>query len=337
MRERQSSSRASGAHLRFVCAVAALVVAAFTAPAGAQVDAQPALAPARELWRDGVALYRAGDYLGAADRFDRAYELEHVPSLGIWVARGWSKGGSLLAALARYRELSEQSLPPDAPQKEWAAKRDAALELRELLPRIPMLAISVDGPVDDRLSVSVNGEPLDRDALGAPRMMDPGRIRISAVDGLRTGALELRLGEGEVRRVVLRLALPASASPSGAASARATKGEVLPDGKGTHLVSYVFMGVGGASLLTGVVFGFMALHDEARLKTLCTKSHCPAALASDIETYEAEKTIATAGILSGAALACVGATLYIIAPSAAKSGALGVIVNARGAGLVGRF
>jgi hypothetical protein len=338
MRERQWSRRHRTALLRRTSAAFLLAMLGLSAPAAAQVNAEPALAAARDLWRDGTALYEAGDYLAAADRFDRAYELEHAPSLGIWVARAWTRGGSLLAALARYRELAEQALAPDVPQRDWAAKRDAQLEQRALVKRIPTLVIEVNGSSDDRLSVTINGEPLSRSELGTPRMVDPGRLKISALDGPLVGEAELDVKEGETRRVQLRLA--ARTAPGGAMLA--PRSDKLPppppgNGKGTHLVSYVFMGVGGASLLTGVVFGFMALHDEARLKTLCTGTHCPPSLASDIDTYRAEKTIATVGMLSGAALALAGATIYVLTPSPAHSGSLGLTVTGRSVGLVGHF
>lgn len=339
MRERQWSRRHRTALLRRASAALLLAMLGLAAPVAAQSNAEPSLAAARDLWRDGAALYEARDYLAAADRFDRAYEIEHLPSLGIWVARAWARGGSLLAALARYRELSEQALAPDAPQKDWAAKRDAQLEQRALIGRIPTLTIEVDGASGDRLSVTVNGEPLPRSELGTPRMVDPGRLKISALDGALVGEAELDVKEGEARRVQLRLTVPPVSGHGGLLAPRSDKLPPPPpgNGKGTHLVSYVFMGVGGASLLTGVVFGFMALHDEARLKTLCTGSHCPPGLASDIDSYRAEKTIATVGMLSGAALALAGATIYVLTPSPAHSGSLGLIVTGRSAELVGHF
>jgi hypothetical protein len=332
------SRRAAPAPRR--CTFALLLVAALSAaaPAAAQTGAEPALPAARELWREGSSFYQSGDYLGAADRFDRAYEIEHSASLGIWVARAWSRGGRLMAALARYRELAEQPLPPDAPQREWAAKRDAQAEQQDLIARIPSIIVVVDGPLAERVAITINGEPLPRTQLGGRRLVDPGPVRIHGSDGQRVGDTEVVLREGEIKTAHLVLALPAPPpAPRRAEADKKGAPASSPGANGARVFSYVAMGVGGASLLTGVVFGFMALHDQANLKTLCPNAHCPPSLSSDVDTYEAEKRIAAVGLFAGAALSLTGVVVYFAAQRPEQRADVRVFFTGRSAGLAGHF
>ena len=74
------------------------------------------------------------------------------------------------------------------------------------------------------------------------------------------------------------------------------------------------MGVGGATLLTGSLFGFLALDDEARLREQCPELRCPGHLSSDVDAYESRKIVATVGLLAGSAVTAAGVVLYLTAP-----------------------
>ncbi|HEY8943484.1 MAG TPA: hypothetical protein VIM73_04440, partial [Polyangiaceae bacterium] len=80
-----------------------------------------------------------------------------------------------------------------------------------------------------------------------------------------------------------------------------------------RLMAYLAFGVGGASLLTGGVFGVLALRDEATLEGRCPNDRCSAAFKSDVDSYESRKTIATVGLAAGAVLGATGVVLYLTA------------------------
>lgn len=331
---------------------ALFAVCLLTAPAGrarAEAGDGPPQGPARELWAEGRHFWQAGDYARAADRFDRAYEIDHAPSLGLWGARSLARAGRLVAAAARYQELSRQSLPADASAKDRAAQRDAQSEWQQLLVRIPSVVVTVDGLPKDEVSVSINGEPLPSSSLGLQRQVDPGEVLVRAVG--RGGVVEAsaELGEGEVKtlRLVFAASAPSSASPPRAFERSARAFERVPPavaersafgvGDGRRVVGYVAMGVGGAALLTGTVFALLALEDESRLIEACPDSRCAARLSPDVDAYESRKTVATVGLISGAALAATGFVLYLTAPRAERSATVGLVWLGNAAGLRGSF
>jgi hypothetical protein len=323
------------------------------APARAEPGDGPTAGPSRELWLQGNQYWEAGDYAGAADRFDRAYEIEHTPLLGLWVARSLARAGRLLAAAARYDELAKQSLPSDAGAKDWGAKRDAQAERQQLLLRIPSVVVEVDGARKEQVAITVNEQTLPPSSIGLPRFVDPGAVRVRGTRGEVTLDAGVELAEGEVKtvRLAFRASRPApsgtkqpGASQVGHGDARsrsgAVDGHVVPSertGNGQRVLGYVAMGVGGATLLTGAVFGVLSLDDEARLRGQCLASHCPSNLSSDVDAYESRKTIATVGLLSGAALTAAGFVLYLTAPRHEKSAQVGVFWLGQSSGLRGAF
>jgi hypothetical protein len=322
---------------------------AHAAVARADPGEGPARGPARELWAEGQQFWRAGDYARAADRFDRAYEIDHAPSLGLWVARSLERAGRLIAASARYHELSQQRLPADANTKDRAAQRDAQSERQQLLARIPSIVVTIDGAAKEAVSVSINGQPLASSSLGLQRQVDPGHVLVRGVTAEGVVESSIELGEGEVKPVRLSFgaagSTPAPATRPAAHVPREHAGPPLmsPEpltsraGGGRRVVGYVAMGVGGAALLTGTVFGVLSLNDEARLIDSCPRSRCPPSLSSKVDAYESRKTIATVGLISGAALAATGIVLYLTAPRAERSAALGVVWLGNAAGLRGSF
>jgi hypothetical protein len=333
--------------------VAVALFVALSVPARAEPADGPAGGPARELWLQGNQYWEAGDYARAADRFDRAYEIEHTPVLGLWVARSLARAGRLLAAAARYDELSKQNLPSDAGAKDWGAKRDAQAERQRLLLRVPSVVVTIDGAPKEQVSVTVNDQPLPPSSIGLPRLVDPGSVRVRGTRGESAVEATVELDEGEVKTARLAFGAPRPVPPS-ATQARASQAghggvksrssarahgaaRAERTGDGRRVVGYVAMGVGGAALLTGSVFGLLSLDDQSRLDGRCPDSLCPPNLSSDLDAYESRKTIATVGLLSGAALTAAGFVLYVTAPRSEHAARVGLFWHGQTAGFQGAF
>jgi tetratricopeptide (TPR) repeat protein len=60
---------------------------------------------AKQLFADGLALYEAGDFAAAVQRFEQAYQLAPLPPLRFNIARGKEKLGDIVGACAQYAEL----------------------------------------------------------------------------------------------------------------------------------------------------------------------------------------------------------------------------------------
>jgi hypothetical protein len=333
---------------RMVCALLSLtLLLAFSAPCSAEPSDSPASGPARELWLEGKQLAESGEYEKAIDRFDRAYEIEHTPALGLWVARTLARAGRLLEASDRYRALSQQSLPPDAGARDWAAKRDAESERRQLLPRIPSVVVVVDGANKEEVSVTLNGQPLPANAIGVSRMVDPGPVQVRGKRAELLAETSVKISEGELKTVRLSFRPPpppVAPAPRPALSRKPKAATELnqardsaSSGDGRRVLAYVSVGVGGAALLTGAVFGLLAVDDESRLQNECPGSRCRSALSSDVEVYESRKTVAMVSLLAGAAVTATGVVLYLTAPREPRVGRVGVYVLGSSAGLRGAF
>ena len=128
---------------RFWSAVAFTV--ALSVHASAQQVDDATRSAARQLATDGSAAYQADDYAQAYDRFNRAYQLVHVPTVGIWAARSLVKLGRWVEASERYLELARAPLAADAPPEHLKAQKEANDERALLMPRIPNVRVLLEG------------------------------------------------------------------------------------------------------------------------------------------------------------------------------------------------
>jgi hypothetical protein len=279
---------------------------------------------------------------GALAALERSYRDTNDPDAGIAFARALVESGRWLDAEAVYTEVAGPEDANDASPPNAGAALDTEREREQLRARIPAILFQVVGnPIT--LEVSLNGVAVPRSELGDKRRVDPGPVRVlGLLDGARVET-ELTIGEGETRTVQLA-ALPRAARPSSAKPpARAPAPETAASSGGARtprIVSFVAMGIGGAALITGGVFGALAIGDQQSLSERCPRGACPRRLEPEVDAYESKKTIATVGLASGLVLGLGGVALFLTArPSAPKSGhaQIGAFVTGDRAGVWGEF
>lgn len=270
-----------------------------------------------ELVREGNQLWAARDYLAAADRYDRAYELERTKVLQLWAARALERGGKWVEAHERYSMVTE--LPAEATSQDWDAARTARRDATRLEPHIPRLTLRVVGALPNEVQVTVNGELVPADKLGVARWMNPGPIRVAGIPKalrppLRGPKEQLEaLADGEDKTVTLVFTTaPERDGLLGASGHGDENRSVAPETR--RVLSYIALGVSGAALLTGSAFGWMALQDHADLRRQCRSQHCPAELGSEVDAFEAKRALGVAGIITGGVLGVTGLALYLSAP-----------------------
>ena len=81
-----------------------------------------------------------------------------------------------------------------------------------------------------------------------------------------------------------------------------------------RLYGFIGLGVGGAALATGAVFGALAAGDKSDLEAGCAGG-CPPAFHDQNDSYGTKKTVSSIGLIGGAVLAAAGAVLVFTAPS----------------------
>ncbi len=306
---------------------------------------------ARELATEGSSLYEQNDFEGAYDRFNRAYQLVQLPHVGIWAARSLVRAGRWVEASERYLELERLRLPADSPSEHLQAQREAASERRELLPRIPSVKVIVEGAEPGSVFVSLNGRLVKSALIGAKQPVNPGTVLVKGVRGEQVVDASVELAEAQFREVTLTFAPASSSAAAPGASAPLPPPTPSPtpaptpfderraSGSSQRLLGFVGLGVGGALLGTGAVFGALAAADESELSERCPARRCPPAHHGDNDAYATKKTIASVTLIGGAVLAAAGAVLVLTAPTESTDRAVRLrgYVSLSGGGLMGAF
>jgi hypothetical protein len=317
----------------------ALVLATPSAGLAQQLDSS-AIAAARELGAAGVALFEKGDYAQASDRLERAYGIVRIPTFGLWSARALDKTGRLLEAGERYRDVLRIPIKPTDPEVFRTAARDAQAENDALTSRIPQLVIEVSGVPAGSANVSIDGRALPAQLVGVPIPVNPGARHVEARSGGQVATRDITLAEGKQERVVLALSAAGEAPPQAAPvpmmqpqpSAQPVGPPIQPapapppveaDTGKSPTAAWVALGIGGAGLVAGGIFGALALSEQSKLKDECPGDVCGPSRHGDVDGYNAKRMVAFIGLGVGVVGAAVGTVLLVTSSSPKKEQAQG--------------
>ena len=315
-----------GSRCAFGRRVAPLLACAFfalTGPAHATApEDDAARSNARQLATDASEAYRAAQYDMAYDRFNRAYKLVGVPALGVWSARSLERGGRLVEASERYREVLANKAAGEPSSAEADAVRDARLELDELLPRIPNLIVRIQNAEPSKVEVKLDGARVATELLDVKQRVNPGKHTLTAQRGSERFEQEVTLGEREVKDLVFQFE---AERPAEAVTPSAQPLDQQPQAGGfdTQTVGLVSMGVGAAFLAGGIITGVVALGQESALVPLCPiyngERNCPESERAARDELETMKTLSTIGFIGAGVFGALGATLFIVGSSSSDS------------------
>jgi hypothetical protein len=333
--------------LKRVIVAAAIFAAAFSTHAHAQEIDDATRSAARQLATEGSAAYQADNFEAAYDNFNRAYQLVHAPTVGIWAARSLAKLNRLVEASERYLEIERAPLAEGAPPEHQKAKDDAAAERKELMARIPNVKVLIQSADPADVFVTLNGKVLQSALIGVNNPVDPGKLTIKGVRGEQVVEATIEIAERQARDVKLQFkaadapaAAPAATEPPPPAAAPVAV-DTGTKGGGSKTLAFVAMGVGGAGLIVGGAFGLMAMGDKSDLDSACTDDNrCPSSSEDAIDSYDTKRTISTIGFIGGAVLVGAGVVLYLTADSGdsrPQQARVGAFFDGRQAGVVGRF
>lgn len=316
--------------------------AALSVHASAQQVDDATRSAARQLATDASAAYQANDFAQAYDQFNRAYQLVHVPTVGIWAARSSVKLGRFVEASERYLEVQRSPLAADAPAEHVKAQKDASDERAALLPRIPSVRVIVAGADLGEVFVSLNDQLLPSALVGVKRPVDPGKLQVKGVRGEQVVEANVELAEGTSQDVTLTFTKLSHVKPSAPPSSTEPPKPSGPPrlaGSPDHTLAYVAFGVGGAALITGGIFGGLALSQKSDLDGACPDRKCGPDQHAANDSYQTKKLVSGVGLIAGAALVGAGVVLYFTAPTegAEQQARLGAFCNGQQLGLQGAF
>jgi hypothetical protein len=309
--------------LRKALGLAFVLLLAQARPAHAEDNASDR-ATARGLAGEGYAALEKKDYVTAEDRFRRADELVHAPTLVLDRARALVGLGRLGEAYAAYDSIIRETLPSKAPPVWKRAVKEASVEIETVKSRVAWLTVQVKGASAPQ--VTINGEELPSQRLGERLPETPGELHIVAsAPGYVTQSVDQRLSEGEEKRVEIALRPSPKPAPEIVVvppppSTQAEHTEREP-GNGRRTLSYVSFAVSGVGVAVGATAGILWLNARSDIKAACGGLECQpqneterARLEDDKSRYDTFGTLSVIGFGVGLAGAATGVTLLLTEP-----------------------
>ena len=306
------------------CALACSVLVAKPA-AAEEIDADTR-EWARKLGYRGVEAYQRGDFGTAAEKLEKAFKILAAPSLGLWSARTFEKLGWLVEASQRYRQVVKLQPIGGEEDVQRVALHDAAAELASLEPRIPILAVAIEGAPPSSIEVELDNSAIPPAAVQAGILTNPGKHRLVARRGDHVLEETLTLRELERRQVILHFSPTLKSSTRADVPLPAVQDAPRESSSLQRTAGWISVGVGGAAFVMGTVTGFMALRDRGTLSSDCdlATNRCANASRDQLDRYNQLRAFSSIGLLGGAALAGAGVVLVLTAPRASKQVSLHV-------------
>ena len=307
------------------------------AAAAAEPVDEASRAAAREIGYAGVEAYRAGDYVTANERLNKAFAILRAPSLGLWSARALAKLGRLIEAEERYLEVDRLPTSVGDEVIQAQARLDARQEALALAPRIPKVIVRVEGAAGGEVAVTIDDVPIAPVLLGESRPLNPGRHVIIAVRGTARTTLQLTLEEAARETAVLRLVgeapasaaapapvavtpvLPAARDPAGPPDRRAGDGS---DARPRRVLATAVLAAGGVALVAATLAGVAALDKRSDLSASgdCAGQVCLNRQAGAVDSYNSLRRWSSAGFVAGAVLAATGIVILATSPRRVEGG-----------------
>jgi len=197
--------------MRRFCLALALTLStlplAWSPPARAQVsDAERAAA--RDLFKQGDELQRAGKFPEALDKFQRAEQVIHAPTNVLRIAECQAAMGRLVEAAESYRQVTRWQLAAGSPPAFQSAIDQAKGELAQVEPRVPKVLVQVTPPPPQgsQPQLVIDGATVPFALVGEQIPLDPGEHKLQATAaGQASQEVSVNLKERETKNVALQL------------------------------------------------------------------------------------------------------------------------------------
>jgi len=252
------------------------IAAAFSATALAADPPTPT--PARAFFNEARALVAQGDYAAACPKFEQSLALEAGLGTQFNLADCWEHIGRTASAQALFMGAAASAKAAGQNEREQVLRdRAAALE-----PRVPRLVIEV-AEADPKLIVKRGELPLDSDAFGHAKAVDPGSYEIVAkAPGKKTWKKQVEVASGssivtvQVPKLEAEQAEVVAPPPKKAAPAPAVPVRYLPrqdrPGHGPSLTVLALGGVGVAGVAVGTIMAIKYSGANSDAKLTCPAS-----------------------------------------------------------------
>lgn len=289
------------ASLVLAAALSLSVTHTFAAPPTAKEKAE-----ARTLVNKARISAKKKAWADASEALTRADELDPNPQTKLDLARALVEEKKLVAASKAANAAMDTAKGPGGKKVQQAAKK----LLADIEPRVPWLAITVQGPPPGKAVTAVDGEDVDSSTGEIP--LDPGEHRITAeADGYDPAEKTITLAEGVHEKVTLsldKIKVAAAPPPEDAES----------DGGGSSLPAVLAFGLGAAGIGVGTVFGVMAFSETDKVQGQCDGNRCPPDVQDALDTAKTNGTVSTIAFVVGGVGIAGGIVLLLTSGGSAK-------------------
>jgi hypothetical protein len=165
-------------------------------------------AGARDLFKQGDELQRAGKFPDALDKFQRAEQVIHAPTNVLRIAECQAAMGHLVEAAESYRQVTHWTLPAGSPPAFQSAIDQAKGELAQVEPRVPKVLVQVTPapPQGSQPELVIDGASVPFALVGEQMPLDPGEHTLQAkATGYASQTVNVSLKERETKTVALQL------------------------------------------------------------------------------------------------------------------------------------
>jgi len=208
---------------------------------------------AKKLYGEASEKFKANDFAGALPLFEQADTVYPGAAPKHKIAVCLDKLGKTREAIAAYRAFIDSN-----PGEKYAEKvTEANARIAELQGMLPaQITLKVSPPDAKGLQVTLDGKPVQGTSFEAP----PGQhTLVVTAEGLQPQTEPLTLKGAEQREVALTLTPPPPAAPPAPTPPVAPPEQPPEEGGGSNIPAYVTLGIAGAGVVLGTVFGIMAL------------------------------------------------------------------------------
>jgi hypothetical protein len=305
------------------CCISLAFLSVCSAPARA-ADPAPAeaVSPARALFKEGRELVSQGDFKAACPKFEQSLALESGLGTQFNLADCWEHIGRTASAQALFVGAAASAKAAGQTEREQVLRdRAAALE-----PRIPRLVIEVSDQ-DPKLIVKRGDLPLESDAYGKAKSVDPGSYEITAkAPGKKTWTkkVEVAAGAGIVTVEVPKLEAEAAPPPEEAKKPeekpKPAPAPVDPPNPSAHHgrtgAAMAFAIAGGVGLGFAAVMAAKYSSANSDAKAICPSNHgCTSSEILDhdqkVEDARSARNLAYGGLGVGLTGVGVAALLFL--------------------------
>jgi hypothetical protein len=315
--------------------VAPAPVASTERPGGSSED------QAREAFRSGYSFTEQKRWSEALEAFQRSAALRPHPFTTYCIAQCEFELGHATRARKAFRQALAQrdvaGVVLGADERSHALEYLAALESKIL--RVTLVVGSGFS------GLTVDGLALEREASDGKSMYVVGTAEAGADARFSAGKYELLVDAGEhvfaaaspggadvVSRLVLEegnpaiveLERPAATSPARPAALQPALPDAPEAGTPTaRIVAYSALGVGAAGLITGAIFGGLAiakkseLDDSGDCRAVGAAVQCDPERTNDVESFHRWADAATIGFIVGGVGVVTGGAILLLSPSRA--------------------